>query len=1106
MRSARWFALVMVCGGGLVTGLESRTWGQYTLTVGGANGSVARSPDRATYDSGDVVTLTANPDSCYQFTGWSGDASGTANPTSITMDGNKTVTANFAQIQYKLIVCCSEGDVSEMGYYACGSVVSITACTIPHYHFVNWTASGSVTVTNPNAASTTVTVNGDGTVTAHCVIDTYTLTINATNGSVTASPNKTAYDFDEIVSLTATPDVGYSFSGWSGTASGTSNPTSITMNGNKSVTANFAATALTYTLTVSAAHGSVTVTPDKPSYAYGEIVSLTATPDVGYSFSGWSGAASGTSNPTSITMNGNKSVTANFAATAPTYTLTVSAAHGSVTVTPDKSSYAYGEIVSLTATPDAGYHFSGWSGAASGTSTSTSITMNGNKSVTANFAATAPTYTLTVSAAHGSVTVTPDKSSYAYGEIVSLTATPDAGYHFSGWSGAASGTATSISIMMTGDKSVMASFAAGQVYSFSIGVIDADDPDQFTYRVTTNDTSQRTFVERVTGALPDPNGMILMRVIAGLPGQMTGRFGQCAGGNLWVRFNYLFEAAATTEIVVYLSDWALPLAPGDPLRLQHYVEVGRVLPPPPGRPGAVGSGCYGEFEQWVSETGLDFSAGVYVTLELRGTGSATSAQMRILSGPNAATAEALIDNWSVGVCSGICMDLDWSTVVNVRDYRVLPALCGRSVGQNGSPCLSGAFGSNGFIGRNELVSLDWMLNCAICTEFCGLKTMPVSVTPPPPRPPVATSPLPGSMGVPKGLLLLGKRSPGAVVGLASDLSLLASQDDLLVQDRLYGLQPDLTFAGTYEPAGFANRGNVKLVWSDMARAYLVNSEKGLVDLEGRTVVSPGCWQGVLEPRYGRTAQVYLGVQGQGAGAFGRPVLDAAIRGNYAYVVPVVVVPAWGNAYLAAAKLSLADGRLLRIYDDPDPKITHSVNPDNPNLMGLQELEVDGAGNVYVLNVERRNNSTMLWKYNASASAAPRRVELDALGIVNPVGLCLGKQDAMLYVASGLCDWLDPNAVRVHELATADLTLQKTIRIGGMHYATDIAAQSSDGVLWVAGFGLDTLVKQICTIVDVPRYRPCLARIGPEGQVRVTNLAGRTADLSLPMSLVWTGSR
>ena len=148
-------------------------------------------------------------------------------------------------------------------------------------------------------------------------LETLQFTLNVANhgqGITRKSPDNLLYNSGQIVTLTADPDYGYAFSGWSGDASGTANPVQITMNGDKSVTASFAPVIPnTYTLnTTSSVGGSIVRTPDKPTYQSGEVVILTAVPVNGYQFSGWSGHASGTANPIQITMNGNKSVTASF--------------------------------------------------------------------------------------------------------------------------------------------------------------------------------------------------------------------------------------------------------------------------------------------------------------------------------------------------------------------------------------------------------------------------------------------------------------------------------------------------------------------------------------------------------------------------------------------------------------------------------------------------------------------------------------------------------------------------------------------------------------------------------------------------------------------------
>jgi hypothetical protein len=69
---------------------------QYSLTIHiVGSGSVTKNPDQSMYNPGQIVTLTAVPVSCWNFDHWSGHLNGNANPTTITMNGNKDVTATF---------------------------------------------------------------------------------------------------------------------------------------------------------------------------------------------------------------------------------------------------------------------------------------------------------------------------------------------------------------------------------------------------------------------------------------------------------------------------------------------------------------------------------------------------------------------------------------------------------------------------------------------------------------------------------------------------------------------------------------------------------------------------------------------------------------------------------------------------------------------------------------------------------------------------------------------------------------------------------------------------------------------------------------------------
>ncbi|MEA1929637.1 MAG: hypothetical protein U9M92_02005 [Patescibacteria group bacterium] len=61
------------------------------------------------YEEGVVVTLTAVPETGYRFVDWGGDLSGSTSPTSITMDGNKAVTASFARLTYAITASAELG-------------------------------------------------------------------------------------------------------------------------------------------------------------------------------------------------------------------------------------------------------------------------------------------------------------------------------------------------------------------------------------------------------------------------------------------------------------------------------------------------------------------------------------------------------------------------------------------------------------------------------------------------------------------------------------------------------------------------------------------------------------------------------------------------------------------------------------------------------------------------------------------------------------------------------------------------------------------------------------------------------------------------------------
>ena len=230
---------------------------------------------------------------------------------------------------------------------------------------------------NVGVPSITVTVTGDGQV-------------SSSNGVIrcpgTCSMNVEA---GTAVTLTAKNGKG-TFSGWTGACVGTSLTCNTTVNGASTTTATFL-TPFKLTLKTT---GLGAVTSDQPgtSILSGTVVTLTATPNAGNSFTGWSGPCAGASSTCTFTMTADTIATANFSGVvapppAASFKLVVKLnGNGKVTTNPAGSSFASGTVVTLTAAPGAGVPFVGWSGGGcAGTILTCSVTMTADTTVTANF-------------------------------------------------------------------------------------------------------------------------------------------------------------------------------------------------------------------------------------------------------------------------------------------------------------------------------------------------------------------------------------------------------------------------------------------------------------------------------------------------------------------------------------------------------------------------------------------------------------------------------------------------------------------------------------------------------------------------------------------------
>lgn len=321
----------------------------------------------------------------------------------------------------------------------------------------------------------TVTVSKDGT----------------GSGTVTSSPPgincgatcSSQFEQGASVSLNAAAAPGSAFAGWSGDCSGTG---ACTLTGNATVTARFNLANTRHLHVDKSGSGTVTSDPSGIScgtacdadFQGGSVVTLTATPAGGSTFTGWSGAGCSGTGSCIVVMNADQTVNASFA-TPNAFTLTVNKnGVGLGTVTSDPAgidcgatcsfTFSSGTSVTLTATPAAGSTFGSWSGSGcSGTGTCV-VVMSQNRSVTATFNAIPATLTVNKiggGAGLGTVTSAPTgincgntcSAGFPTGSSVTLTATAASGSTFIGWSGACSGNG-SCTITMSGDQTVFAQF------------------------------------------------------------------------------------------------------------------------------------------------------------------------------------------------------------------------------------------------------------------------------------------------------------------------------------------------------------------------------------------------------------------------------------------------------------------------------------------------------------------------------------------------------------------------------------------------------------------------------------------------------------------------
>lgn len=247
------------------------------------------------------------------------------------------------------------------------------------------------------------------------------------------------YSSGASVTVTATPNAGYSFVNWTenSTQVSTSASYTFTLSANRTLTANFAVTQ--YTVATSSNPSGGGVTAGGGTFNSGASVTVTATANSGYSFTNWTenGTQVSTSASYTFTISGNRTLVANFANVQYTVTTVSSPANGGTSS--GGGTFNSGASVTVTATANSGYTFTNWteSGTQVSTSASYTFTLSGNRSLTANFTQLVPAITVNPSSlAFGDQTINISSTARSFSVsgtnlTANVTITSPAGFYMS---------------------------------------------------------------------------------------------------------------------------------------------------------------------------------------------------------------------------------------------------------------------------------------------------------------------------------------------------------------------------------------------------------------------------------------------------------------------------------------------------------------------------------------------------------------------------------------------------------------------------------------------------------------------------------------------------
>jgi hypothetical protein len=486
---------------------------QYQLTTAaspGAEGSAT--PTSGTYyNSGTVVNLQATANSGYAFSGWTSSPGTVANAssaaTTITMSAPESATANFVP---QVTIASSP---SNLTFSVTGTGCSPGSGLTTPQTFA-WVPGSSCTVTfaaTQGSAGTQYvftqwensSTNASRSITAPAATATYTASFNTLYQLTTAASPAAAssvtpatgsyYNAGTVVNLNAPANTGYVFGSWTGSVANSAlAATTVTMNAPQTVTANFnvnvtiasSPSNLTFIASGTGCSAGPGATPQVLVWTPGSSCTVTFPNPQGisagsqYAFNQWE---NGSTNPVRGIAAPSSPATYTGSFNTQYQLTTLASAGGSVTPATG-GYYNSGTVVTLQANANSGYAFTGWTGSvANPSSASTTVAMSGPQTVAATFAlqyvlnlVVTPANGGSISGSIGGQAISCSSTCSATGNagsLVTLTATPAAGYSFTSWSACPIPSGTSCTATLSGTLGISATFTPAASLTYTQGAL-----------------------------------------------------------------------------------------------------------------------------------------------------------------------------------------------------------------------------------------------------------------------------------------------------------------------------------------------------------------------------------------------------------------------------------------------------------------------------------------------------------------------------------------------------------------------------------------------------------------------------------------------------------